>query len=186
MKGYIQILKDMFSSTHDNMSAELMEKLDHQVDRLSNLIKDLLDVTMIREGKLEFSKTDFDIDNLIYEVVNEMQLTTKKHLIVTDVKAGIKINADMQRIGQVLSNLISNAVKYSPDADKIIITSSSDGENVTVSVRDFGIGISPDMQKKVFDRFFRFSDPAGKNYPDWGWGCTLLRKSLRVTVEQSA
>ena len=179
MKGYIQILRDMFSVADDSMSADLMEKLDYQVDRLSNLIKDLLDVTMIREGKLEFRKTDFDIDQLIHEVVTEMQLTTKKHLIVADLKAGKKINADRERIGQVLSNLISNAVKYSPDADKIIITSSSNGENVAVSVQDFGIGIRPDMQKKVFDRFFRFSDPAGKNYPGLGLGLYIASEIIK-------
>jgi two-component system CheB/CheR fusion protein len=179
MKGYIQILRDMFSSAEDSISAELMEKLDHQVDRLSNLIKDLLDVTRIREGKLEFRKTEFEIDRLIHEVVNEMQLTTKKHLIVADLKAAKRINADRERIGQVLSNLISNAIKYSPGADKIIITSSSKGENVAVSVQDFGIGISADMQKKVFDRFFRFSDPAGKNYPGLGLGLYIAAEIVK-------
>jgi len=153
MKGYIQILRDMFSVADDSMSADLMEKLDYQVD--------------------------FDIDQLIHEVVTEMQLTTKKHLIVADLKAGKKINADRERIGQVLSNLISNAVKYSPDADKIIITSSSNGENVAVSVQDFGIGIRPDMQKKVFDRFFRFSDPAGKNYPGLGPGLYIASEIIK-------
>ena len=153
MKGYIQILRDMFSVADDSMSADLMEKLDYQVD--------------------------FDIDQLIHEVVTEMQLTTKKHLIVADLKAGKKINADRERIGQVLSNLISNAVKYSPDADKIIITSSSNGENVAVSVQDFGIGIRPDMQKKVFDRFFRFSDPAGKNYPGLGLGLYIASEIIK-------
>jgi len=90
--------------------------------------------------------------------VTELQLASKKHLIVADLKAGKKINADRERIVQVLNNLVSNAVKYSPRADKIIINSSATEEIITICVQDFGIGISAETQKKIFDRFFRLYD----------------------------
>src|SRR5205814_1349764 len=112
LKGYVQIMQDMFSSTDDLMAAELIQKLNLQVDRLNNLIKDLLDITRIRQGQLELRETSFDVDTLISETVAEMQLGTKKHLIVADLTARKKITADRERIGQVLTNLLSNAVKY--------------------------------------------------------------------------
>ena len=149
LKGYVQIMQDMFSAAGDSMSTELTNKLDVQVNRLNNLIKDLLDLTRIRHGQLEMRKSNFEIDKLIGETVAELQLATKKHLIVADLQAGKKINADKERIIQVLNNLVSNAVKYSPKADKIIINSSSTEEIVTICVQDFGIGIGAETQKNI-------------------------------------
>jgi len=178
MKGYIQIMQDIFSSTDDAMSIELISKLNLQVDRLNNLIKDLLDTTRIRQGQLVFRESNFDIDKLISELVTEMQLGSKTHLIVADLKASKKITADKERISQALNNLISNAIKYSPDADKIIITSSSTEENISVCVQDFGIGISADMQKKIFDRFFRLYDKRN-TYPGLGLGLYISSEIIK-------
>ena len=107
-----------------------------------------------------------------------MQLASKKHLIVTDLKARKKINADMDRIAQVLNNLISNAIKYSTDADKIIVTSSVSEEIITVCVQDFGIGISTEMQKKIFDRFFRLYDKPHP-YPGLGLGLYIASEIIK-------
>jgi len=90
-------------------------------------------------------------------------------LIVADLNARKKITADKERIGQVLTNLLSNAIKYSPEADKIIVTSKSTEENITVCVQDFGIGIEHDVQKKIFERFFRLFDKT-HGYPGLGLG----------------
>ena len=178
IKGYIQILQDMFSSADDAMSGELLYKLNLQVDRLTNLIKDLLDITRIREGQLEFRESGFNIDKLITETVDEMQLASKKHLIVADLKAAKRITADKERIGQVLTNLISNAIKYSPGADKIIVTSTSTEEIVTVCVQDFGIGINAEVQKKIFNRFFRLSDKS-QAFPGLGLGLYIASEIIK-------
>jgi two-component system CheB/CheR fusion protein len=178
IKGYIQILQDIFSSTGDSMSAELTGKLHLQIDKLTNLIKDLLDITQLRQGQLEFRESSFDINTLISEIVAEMQLGTKKHLIVADLKAAKKIIADKERIGQVLNNLISNAIKYSPHSDKVIVKSKSTEENITVCVQDFGIGISVDMQKKIFDRFFRLHDKRHP-YPGLGLGLYIASEIVK-------
>jgi two-component system, chemotaxis family, CheB/CheR fusion protein len=179
MKGYVQILKDMFSQTSDHISEEFMQKLDHQIDRVSNLIKDLLDITLIREGKFELKKTRFDIDKCITESVNEAQLATKKHLLVADLKANVEIQADRERLEQVLTNLLSNAIKYSPGSDKIIVTSRLKRENITVSVQDYGIGIERETQKKIFEKFFRYTEGDGKNYPGLGLGLYISAEIIK-------
>ena len=178
LKGYVQIMQDMFSAAGDSMSTELTNKLDVQVNRLNNLIKDLLDLTRIRHGQLEMRKSNFKIDKLIDETVAELQLASKKHLIVADLNAGKKINADKERIVQVLNNLVSNAVKYSPRADKIIINSSATEEIVTICVQDFGIGISAETQKKIFDRFFRLYDNK-HSYPGLGLGLHIASEIVK-------
>jgi len=99
-----------------------------------------------------------------------MKISSKKNMIVAKLKAEKKITADKDWISQVLTNLISNAIKYSPRADKVVITSTSTEEIITVCVQDFGIGIRADVQEKVFDRFFRLSD---KSHPFPGLGLGL-------------
>lgn len=179
MKGYIQIMQDIFSSADDSVASELIGKLDRQVDRLSNLIKDLLDVAKIKEGQIELTKSNFDIDKLITEVAAEMQLMSKSHIIIADLNARQTIDADKERIGQVLINLISNAIKYSPNADKVVVTSSSDEEKITVSVQDFGIGIAPELQEKVFERFFRVYDEKIKSFPGLGLGLYIAAEIIK-------
>ena len=179
MKGYVEILKDIVSSDGNPAATELFQKLDHQVDRLSGLIRDLLDLTRIREGLLVFKRNSFNIDKLLNQVVNEMQLGTKKHLIVADLRAGKEIVGDKERIAQVVSNLLSNALKYSPDADKVIVTSNSDEENVTVCVQDFGIGINAEMQEKTFERFYRLTDGNTNIYPGLGLGLYIAAEIVK-------
>jgi signal transduction histidine kinase len=81
-----------------------------------------------------------------------------------------KVQADRYRIGQVLINLISNAIKYSPNSDRIVVQSKQDTEKVTVSVTDFGIGIPKKAQDKIFERFFRVEGKEEKTYPGFGIG----------------
>src|ERR1051326_1466493 len=178
IKGYVQIMQDIFSSADDAVSGDLLNKLNLQVDRLTNLIRDLLDITRIREGQLEFRQSSFNIDKLIMEIVAEMQLASKKHLIVADLKAAKKITADRDRIRQVLANLVSNAIKYSPGADEIVVTSASTEEIITICVQDFGIGISADVQKKIFNRFFRISDKSHA-FPGLGLGLYIASEIVR-------
>src|SRR5207244_1896528 len=103
----------------NEQSAGLMQKMDAQIDRLTELVRALLDVTRIREGKLELCKTSFDLYELLRGEADELQRTAPQQIVVVDHGDGI-INADRDRIAQVIANLLSNAVKYSP-ADRQII-----------------------------------------------------------------
>jgi signal transduction histidine kinase len=137
---------------------------------LTRLIDDLLDVTRIESGKLLFRPARFDLDALIAEVVDEAQRMTERHVIVQDLAASAPIVADRERIGQVLTNLLTNAIKYSPQADRIVVRTARDGENVVVSVQDFGIGIPKEQQPHIFERFYRVDGESRASYSGLGLG----------------
>jgi two-component system, chemotaxis family, CheB/CheR fusion protein len=158
IKVYTEILQELFQEQGDTENAELMGKLDKQVDRLTALVYALLDTTLISEGKLQLQRTEFNIDELIVDTTETMQRIAGKHQIVHELTANTNIYADNERIRQVLTNLINNAIKYSPDADRIIVQSSSDERQITICVQDFGIGIDEMTKQHVFDRFFRSGD----------------------------
>lgn len=178
IKLYTQLLHRKFQKLKDVKSADSIAKMDTQVNKLSALINDLLDVTKIEEGKLQFNFEVFDLSELIDEISEEMQLTTK-HNIEKKLKQGNLVEADRERIGQVITNIISNAIKYSPEANRIIVTSSRRDSTAQVSIKDFGAGLSENDQKKVFDRFNRARQDAKGGLPGLGLGLYISREIIK-------
>jgi PAS domain S-box-containing protein len=170
IKVYAEALQEKFEILKDADSAELMRKLNVQVDRLEDLIKDLLDTTRIAEGGLSFELEDFDLNEVIKEEVEDVQRLTQKHKIVLQLSELPQIKADRERIMQVLTNLLSNAVKYSPKGGDILVGSAKENGFVKVSVRDRGMGISKAWQGRIFDRFFRVNNPMLQIYSGMGLG----------------
>lgn len=170
IKAYAQILEDIFEHSADKEKTRLMQKLDAQVDRLTNLIQDLLDTTKIAEGQLQLHLEDFDTSQLISDNIEEWQRLSAKHQIVWNPGSDCIVHADKERVGQVLTNYISNAIKYSPNGGKVTIQCDRDESNIKVSVTDEGIGIPEDVQRKVFDRFFRVKNLQVKTFPGMGLG----------------
>ncbi|HKC36881.1 MAG TPA: PAS domain S-box protein, partial [Chitinophagaceae bacterium] len=179
LKAYAQILEDGFIKIKDKKSADLLEKMNKQVDRLTTLITDLLDFTRIQGEKLELRETDYNINELISEVVEEMQRTTKVHKMVTKLDRSVQMWGDRYRTGQVLTNLLSNAIKYSPHAKKIIVSSKLEKNSITVCVQDFGIGIKKDLLNKVFERFFRISEAKLNTFPGLGLGLYIAAEIIK-------
>lgn len=179
IKSFAQILQYKFKKKGFHNESELLGKLDAQIDKLTALIGDLLDVTKIEAGQLLFNNDTFAFDELIAEIVEEMQRTTERHTIRIKGKIGKTITSDRERIGQVLINLISNAIKYSPYAKEIIVSSSVVNDAIQVCVQDFGVGISEDKQEKVFDRFFRVSGPDKETYPGLGLGLFISNEIVK-------
>jgi two-component system, chemotaxis family, CheB/CheR fusion protein len=170
IKAYSEILHETFEEAKDKSSLDLVSKLDVQVDRLMNLIRALLDTTSIAENQLKIQKEELDLNELIKDRAESLQRLSAKHKLV--VLPGIlkPVQADKERIGQVLTNLISNAIKYSPNGGDVVISSVEVQNGVQVSVRDSGIGIPEDLQNRVFDRFFRVSNPRIHSFPGMGLG----------------
>ena len=171
IKGHIQLLEESLREEGYHWGATQLKRVDIQIDKLVVLINDLLDVTKIQAGKLEFKREVFDIDQLVDEVVKNMQFLSSSHQIIKKGISGKLVIADRSRIEQVLINLISNAVKYSPSADKIIVHTAATGKNVVLSVQDFGGGIPPEELSRVFDRFYRIK---GRKFSSAGLGLGLF------------
>ena len=188
IKAYAQVLEVMFRRKGDLKSAEKLAKLDTQVDKLTNLIADLLDVSKMQSGQMQFHESDFDINELIAETVEEVQRTSESHTIILKLGPTSQLFGDRERIGQVVTNLITNAIKYSPNADKIVVHSTVDDTSVKVSVKDYGVGIPKDKQGKVFEQFYRVSGNKQHIFPGLGLGLyisseIIKREGGRIWVE---
>lgn len=179
IKAYGQVLQTMFQRKGDNNAVEHLKKMDAQVDKLSSLIADLLDVTKIQSGRMEFHEDFFDFNELISELIEQLQLTTEKHSIVKKLDKTISVYGDRERTGQVITNLISNAIKYSPHSEKIIIKTSSDKNNVSLCVQDFGVGIPSDKKDRVFEQFYRVSGDKETTFPGLGLGLYVSSEIIK-------
>ncbi|WP_058534632.1 GAF domain-containing sensor histidine kinase [Legionella saoudiensis] len=180
MMIYAQILEQQFEGAANPRHTEMVIKLREQVDRLHVLIRDMLDTTRLAEGKLQLKISCFDLNNLIQEKAENTQLNTKKHQLELQLKPMEPIVADEERIGQVLINLISNAIKYSPLGGKIIISSEIIDKQVKVSVTDSGIGIPKEDFEKIFERFYRVISNEAKTFPGMGIGLSICKDIIEM------
>lgn len=167
---YLQVLLQAHTIGDDDNTTHLLKRSKVQVDRLIKLLGDLLDATKIKAGKLALNFEDVCLNGMLEDVINDYSSTLSAHSIIKTGKSTTLVRADKSRIEQVLTNLLTNAVKYSPRSNKIIVSISEDENNVKVSVQDFGIGISKKNLDKVFNRFFRAHVDDGEMLSSLGLG----------------
>lgn len=179
IKAFTQVLHQRFSQEGNKEAAQMFEKMDTQLKKLTKLITDLLDISRIQAGKLEFHQGWFSLDDLVDEVIEDYQRITSTHKLMKQGRISKQIYGDHDRFYQVLINLVSNAVKYSPKASKVIITVKLQKEKAYVSVQDYGIGIPSENQKKIFDRFFRGVDSKKETFPGLGVGLYISSEITR-------
>jgi signal transduction histidine kinase len=139
---------------------------------------DLLDVTKIELGSFQANKENFSITELTRDIINSIQATTPVHQIILNQSHDIIVPADKDRISQVITNLLTNAIKYSPNAREVIVDITSGSKDVTVSIQDFGIGMAHKDHDKVFDRFYRVENPEGKIFPGFGIGLFIVKEII--------
>ena len=155
---------------------ELFDRVDRQVLRLQRMVGDLLDASRIEAGQLELRASEQDLRALVSEAVELHHPLPKEHRIELGVpEAPVWVRVDETRIAQVLNNLISNAIKYSPGGGTIRVRLESDGEVARLAVADEGIGIAPDELERVFEPFQR-SQRVGEEIPGVGLGLSVVRR----------
>lgn len=178
IKAFIQILQKRLAKCDDAEIIRYLSKVDLQLNRLTGLIEELLDVTRIEAGKLELHQEKLDIDQIIDETVEDFQKITETHCLIKHGKVGGIIFGDRDRLNQVLINLISNAIKYSPGSNEIIIRTAKRKSEVVVSVQDFGIGIPKKDRFKIFDRFYRVINSSGERFGGLGLGLYIASEII--------
>ena len=179
IKGYVEVLHDIIDENKDRQSFDILVKLNVQVNRLATLITDLLDTTKIAEGQLQFDKEEFDVNVLIEECRDDFQRLSSNHPVQLNLQKVPRLNADRERIQQVLTNLISNAIKYSPKGGEVIISTASKNHSLIIVVEDKGIGISEDSQKMLFQRFYRSANPVITTFPGLGLGLYIAAEIVK-------
>jgi PAS domain S-box-containing protein len=179
LKGYAQVLERILKKKGHEAEADMMRKMDAQLNRLTSLIGDLLDVTKINAGKLQFNNQVFELQPMISELIQDLQRSTERHLLIEDFKPTGRTYADKERIEQVVINLLTNAIKYSPGSAKIIIHIEQVDDEIIVGVRDFGLGISQEDTTRVFDQFYRVSGEMQHTFPGLGLGLYISAEIIR-------
>lgn len=177
IKGYTQILKSFYLK--EDPKKIYLEKMDAQLDRLTKLVDDLLNVSQIHSGKLSLTKETFDLNQLITSIAADLQATTTKHQLIIKGKIKKPIYADKYRISQVLVNLLSNAIKFSPKADKVLINLKNQRSQIEVSVQDFGIGIKPHNLEKIFEPFYQANNTIRQSYSGLGLGLHISKEIIK-------
>ncbi len=157
IKLYTQIVEQEIKKSKNQKNIQSVVELNQQLDKVMALMDYLFDVAKIQQGKLELEKTPFNINILIKDTIATVQHTPQKHTIIHEGSVTEQVYGDRERLGQVLINLINNAIKYSPGPDRIIVSVTNDEAHIIISVKDFGLGISKSEQPGIFGRFYRAS-----------------------------
>ena len=154
--------------------APALASMEAQIKKVIRLVEELLDVSKIQAGKVEYVWETVDLDALLRKIAETMQQTHPSHRILVHGALQTSLIGDPDRLGQVFINLISNAIKYSPDAETVEMDLSTSEDTVTVSVRDHGLGIPRELRDKVFERFYRAADPKRRAIPGLGMGLYIV------------
>ena len=179
LKAFTQIMLMTFEGEGNTMATSMLSKMDKQINKLTGLITDLLDASKANSGELKFENEEFDFNDLIKEVADEIQRTSTTHTIEFDLGNTHKIYGDRNRLAQVIMNLLSNAIKYSPNADRVIVKTRDNNEEIKFFVHDFGIGIPVSQQSKLFTRFFRATNDKTNTYPGLGLGLYISNEIIK-------
>lgn len=175
IKGYVGTLRRKDANWEKQILEDSLTVIEDEADRLAELIDNLLDATRLEAGVLSINATDFSLPKLVDRTVERFQTQTEKHTFVVNFPEDFPITlGDEDRIAQVMYNLVSNAVKYSPSGGKIHITGEVRKNEVIVCVQDEGGGIAPGDIHHIFDRFYR-ADAAQKKTQGAGLGLYLSR-----------
>lgn len=163
MKASLQIL-DRLTVQEDHLESihGFIVKANKQVNKLITLVEDLLDVTKIHAGKMQFNHTVFNVEEVLTDCVDQIKSQANSHQIIINDTCEVFIYADRHRIEQVIINFLSNAIKYSPETDRVLVNLKKDTQSVKISIQDFGIGIPSDKISYIFNRFFRVEESSQK------------------------
>jgi signal transduction histidine kinase len=157
-----------------------LELLNSQTARLGRLVDELLDVSRIESGKLEFQWAPVDLAQLAREVADRLQMMTNQHTIEVDLDGAIgsAVPADRDHLEQVLDNLITNAIKFSPDGGSILVRVRDAARHVVLSVQDAGVGIPVDQLEAVFGLFYQTEDPVSRRTGGMGLGLYISKEII--------
>ncbi|MCX2477252.1 PAS domain-containing protein [Pedobacter sp. MC2016-05] len=178
IKGYNQTILRLLPADINPKIPMMVNKSGKQIDRLQNIITSLLEMSRIQSGKLVLDADSIDMNILIKEMLEEAQEGNPEHILIFEGQTNHTIPADESQISQVLQNLITNAIKYSPDSRKIKLMLTEVSNYIKVSITDYGFGISQEDQKMIFDRFFRVST-IQKHFPGMGIGLYICAQIIK-------
>lgn len=179
LKGFLGLLQRLLAGESNEKLLHYLGRMDTQLDKLTQLINDLLDISRMEAGKLVYREEQVEMDRLVQDTVESVQETTQTHHLQVKGETEACVFGDRDRLGQVLINLLTNAIKYSPNADTVLVHLAADKKQVLVSVQDFGRGIARAHHHKIFERFYQVNDPDAMTYPGLGIGLAICQEIVK-------
>jgi len=180
LKAYIQLLSKRLASSEDSFVTNSLSKAGQQVNKMTDLIYGFIDLSKLEPGKLQLSLQEFELNELIEDCITDINQIGASHVIGFEPKDNIVVRADKDKIRQVVSNFLSNAIKYSNKGCRIIVTAKKIKNRVKVCVIDEGIGIKLKDQEKLFQRFYRVETARIKNISGFGIGLYLASEIIHL------
>jgi two-component system CheB/CheR fusion protein len=181
LKGYIQIMGVYKSEELPPVIKQYIGKANKAINKLHNLVNDLLDVSKIQAGRLNYTMNDFNLADMINAAMENVKQIYPGYHFAGEIAPKLMVNGNSERLEQVLMNLVSNAVKYSKESTEITIRAYNHHEVVRVSVTDVGIGLSQEQMEKIFERFYRVED---KQFLTSGLGMGLYISSEIINTHK--
>lgn len=180
IKAYIQLVERVVTKSDVPTAPLYIERAKDEVLKLESLIADLLDISKIQNGQLKVNKKEIDLEKIINHAIDTIHQTYPSNLAI-ERQGDLfdqPIYADAMRIEQVLVNFLTNAIKYSPDAEKVIIKTEVQEDDILIAVQDFGIGIPAEKQKHIFSKFYRVEESSLK-FQGLGIGLYICAEILK-------
>jgi len=168
LKASLQLLQRLKDRGNLEMLPRLIDQAARSMEKISGLIEDLLNVSRLNAGTIQLKQSEFNIKDLLDECCHNAE-ESGTHEIVLEGDTSSVVFADQDRIEQVLTNFVTNAIKYAPDSPIITISVKKDEKSLTISVTDQGAGIPQDKLPHLFDRYFRV-DESGQQVSGLGLG----------------
>ncbi len=180
VKGYIHILSSLIRKGEEVSALNILKKTERQINKMTKLIHNFLDISRLESSKLQLEKDEFDLNELVLETINYYNLPENKErlkFIAGDIP---KVVADKSKISQVIDNYLSNALKYSPADQSVLFKTEFRDGSVIVSVTDKGIGINESSKEKIFQRFYRAENMKNATASGFGIGLYLSTEIIKL------
>jgi len=183
IKGYVDLLLGGKVGELDKTQLKFLNVVKNNTDRLVSLISDLLDISRIESGKIELRQSALDIGRMVIDVTNTMQpqIQQKKQKLTVEIAPGLPpVWADADRLTVILTNLLSNAHKYTPEGGQITVRVYQTDSMVRVDVQDNGIGMTPEEKSKLFTKFFRSDNLVIQETVGTGLGLVITKSLVEM------
>jgi PAS domain S-box-containing protein len=184
IKGYADLMLIGAAGPVNENQQRFLSVIKSNADRLSILVNDLLDISRIESGRVKLELKPAAVELLIESVVTFLHSKFEEKQLAVQVvlpDGGLpRVHADRDRVIQILMNLVSNAHQYTPPGGAVTVSAHEAGEFVQIDVADTGVGIAPENQSKVFERFFRVDDPDVNEFPGTGLGLAIVKSLVEM------
>ena len=179
IQGFSELLADQ---DFDRVEVqEFAREIHTESLRLTRMISEMLDLERMESGRMQLNYGKVDLNRVIAEAADRFQATTQQHWMLLDLDPQLPlIDGDADKLTQVVSNLVSNAIKYSPKGGDVLIVSSPDGDDVRVATTDHGLGLPPEALDSVFDRYARHESKDRESITGTGLGLPVVRQIVEM------